>query len=132
LNLIHELINNEYKLGYNEFTILSDYLKELIHNKKDKEQILDNGMNDKNENMKIIDKDNDIEIKEKIVSKILCILLDLIFINLYKKHFKKDLLKLLESIDITIQRISDVSQEIEKIFNYFFIYKKWNSIKKIC
>ena len=103
--------------------ILFDYLNKLINQEKDEEKILDNEKNDKNENENNIIQncnDKDKKIQEKIISKILCIFIDLMFTDLMEKDIKKQFLDLIKSIDITSEILDDIIQEIKKIFYYFY------------
>ena len=126
LDLIHELITKEYYLGNNEIYILINYSKELINPKNKNETTIDidnTKIEEKKDNNNII-KDNNEKIqekmKEKIISVILCILIDLIYGNLTHKEIKNDMLNLIDSIDITNEMLDNICKEIDKLFNFIF------------
>ena len=122
LYVIYELICNEYYLENNEIQILMDYLSELIKKNND---INDNDneneyniINDKNDNLNNIIKDNDREIKEKIICIILRILIDLIFSNYTDKKIKENMLDLIKNIEINNEIINNICKEIDKLFSF--------------
>ena len=128
LNFIHGLVCNEFYLDKNEILILFDYLYELLNIDK-------NGIND--ENIIIIKNENNdnninqenVEIKKKLISIILSILIDLIFVNLSDKDLYDSILKIIKNIEYTKEILVSICGEIEKIFQ--FLFNKNNNMKNI-
>ena len=125
--LIYELVLNEYYFESNEIQLLIDYLYELINKNNNKEDNINNQINiiikneniDNNINKNNINCDNK-EIKQKLVIIILKILIDLIFANLSVKEINKNMIKLINSIELTKEIIDSICFEIVKIFNFLF------------
>ena len=111
-NLIYELIKNEYYYNENDIQILIDYLNELItinnNNNVNNENIINNNINVDN------------EIISKLISIILCILIDLIFVNISNKEINKNMIELINFIQLTNENVGIICGEIGKIFNFLF------------
>ena len=60
------------------------------------------------------------EIQKKLISIILRIFIDLLFVNLSDKEIYNNMLKLIRSIEFKYELLSEVCQEIEKIFCFLF------------
>ena len=115
LNLIHELITNEYYFGNNEIRILICYLNELIKGKEDNSNI-----NNENINRNNIKNENNKEIKQKIISIIFTILIDLIFINIVDKETSNAFLDLINYLELNNEILKSITKEIEKVFYFLF------------
>ena len=121
LELIHDLIANEYYLEKNEIKTLMKYTTELIEKNKEFKE------ND-NDNENIINIENEINLKEnkEIINKnvylILLILIDLNQFIMLEKELKNDFINLimsLKSLNISIKILKSINNELYKVFTYF-------------
>ena len=121
INLIFELISKGYYIENHEIEILINYADEIM-NIKDKNNEDNNIIN---EDKIILNDNNDdnMEIINKIVYKIILILINLIYlINANSKVFN-DFKILLNSINLTIEIIKSINHELDKLFTYFLNLK---------
>ena len=126
--LIYELIINEFYFEDNELQLLINYLYELINkNNSNKEDNINNqnNINIKNENINNNFNNNNIncdnkEIIQKVIIIILKILIDLVFSNLSIKEINKNMIKLINSIELTKEILCSICKEIVKIITFLF------------
>ena len=115
LQVIQELIKQKYYLRKSEIIILMNYTNELIESYK-KTKDINNINNIENE----IDIEENKEIKDKLILLIILILIDLIHLISPIKKMNNDLMNLIKSIDISIEKIKSIKNELIQLFIFFF------------
>ena len=174
LQMIHDLIIKEYYLGENEIDSLLKYGNELFENNKNIDEIYENNIiNDENniinEEKIIINEENNIninnenniinkekevvldengKIKNKIISKILLIVIDLMHLINKNEEIETNIINLLNSIHLSkrimksfineiydvvtfILRINNSSVEKKTDFNLFIMKKNEINLPKV-
>ena len=119
LDLIYELISNEYSFNEKEIQILIDYCSELIKNNNNNNVNEENNIVNDN-NIIIDDKDDKDEIIQKIISIICRILINLIFLNLSSKELNNKMIDLINSIEFTNENLGIICKEIDNLFHILF------------
>ena len=117
LNLMYELIINEYYIENNEIQILICYLVELI---EDKENNTSNNNENNNDNNNIKNSNNNKEIILKLISLLFQILIDLTFVNIVEKETNNCFLKIINYLELTNEILKIISKEIVKVFYFLF------------
>ena len=114
MNLIYELISDEYYIEKHEIEKLISYAEEIINNNND------NNINNIENKINVYEEEENKEIKNKILCTISLILINLINFIYQDKKLKNDFINLLNSIDFTVEIIKSLNNELYKIFIHFF------------
>ena len=117
LEMIQDLVKQEYYLEKKEINNLVNYAKYLISNKN----VLKN--NDDNINIKSeidINEEEEKENKDNIIFLILLILIDLTYIHFTEKKMKNELIFIINSIDLTKERIILINDELNQVITFLF------------
>ena len=112
--LIYELICNEYYFENDEIIILIDYIYQLFDDKIEEYNDKNNIINEESN----INLNNNVEIKENIVSIVLKILIISIYGNLSEKNIKNIFIELIKSMNLTHQIIKSINNPINELIAF--------------